>query len=128
MIAILKSDETSIEIKIKLPVTYPLKNVEVECNTKIGIPESRWKRWTLQIIQLLAQQDGAIIDAILFKYLTIPPTHILSPKGGTVDIQKKFVSIDDSEHIKEFDLFNFSSATTNFKLIMDTSKFLSYKL
>ena len=64
--AVMIKDDTKIEMKVKLPPSYPLKNVEVECNTKIGIPESRWKRWTLQIIQLLAQQDGAVIDAVLF--------------------------------------------------------------
>lgn len=65
MIAILKSDETSIEIKIKLPVTYPLKNVEVTCTSKIGISEGKWQRWLLQIMQLLSIQDGTLLDAVL---------------------------------------------------------------
>ena len=37
--AIMIKDDTKIEMKIKLPSSYPLKNVEVECNTKIGLTE-----------------------------------------------------------------------------------------
>jgi hypothetical protein len=31
----------------------------------MGISEGRWRRWTLQIIQLLSHQDGSVLDAIL---------------------------------------------------------------
>ena len=31
----------------------------------MGISEGRWRRWILQIIQLLSHQDGSVLDAIL---------------------------------------------------------------
>jgi hypothetical protein len=59
------ADEVSIEMTIRLPSLYPLRNVEVECTKKMGISEGRWRRWILQIIQLLSHQDGSVLDAIL---------------------------------------------------------------
>lgn len=43
------ADEVSIEMIIRLPKLYPLRNVEVECKRKMGINENRWRRWTLQV-------------------------------------------------------------------------------
>jgi hypothetical protein len=79
------ADEVSVDMSIKLPKLYPLRNVEVECKKRMGINEGRWRRWTLQvgstllsthlslfhpdavqIIQLLSQHDGSVLDAILF--------------------------------------------------------------
>ena len=39
--------------------------MEVDCTKKMGIAEGRWRRWILQIIQLLSNQDGSVLDAIL---------------------------------------------------------------
>lgn len=57
-------DDTSVEMTVTLSPSYPLKNAEVDISAKF-IPENQWKRWKLQIIQLLGQQDGSVIDAIL---------------------------------------------------------------
>lgn len=43
------ADEVSIEMSIKLPKLYPLRNVEVECQRRMGINEGRWRKWTLQV-------------------------------------------------------------------------------
>lgn len=45
--------------------TMYIHQVEVECTKKMGISEGRWRRWILQIIQLLSHQDGSVLDAIL---------------------------------------------------------------
>ena len=58
-------DETQIEVTIKLPSTYPLKNVEVTCTSRIGVADGRWRRMVLQMIQLLSVQDGSVVDAAL---------------------------------------------------------------
>lgn len=65
VIATYIKDGVNIELKIKLPSAYPLLNVEVECSSRVGVSEGRWKRWVLQIVQLLSMQDGSIVDAIL---------------------------------------------------------------
>ena len=58
-------DDAKVEVKIRIPATYPLKNVEVDCITRLGVPEAKWRRWSFQIIQLLSMQDGTIIDGVL---------------------------------------------------------------
>lgn len=63
--AVLSRDETTVEIKVKLPPSYPLKNVEVSCTSRIGVSDGRWRRWVLQIIQLMSMQDGSVVDAVL---------------------------------------------------------------
>ncbi len=59
------ADEVTVELTIRLPALYPLRNVEVDGRKKLGISEKRWRRWTLQIIQLLSHQDGSVLDAVL---------------------------------------------------------------
>lgn len=63
--AVLTREETTVEIKVKLPPSYPLKNVDVACTSRIGVSDGRWRRWVLQIIQLLSMQDGSVVDAVL---------------------------------------------------------------
>lgn len=63
--ASLVQDEVAIDITISLPPAYPLKNVDVSCTRRIGVTEARWRRWVLQMIQLLSMQDGAVMDAAL---------------------------------------------------------------
>jgi hypothetical protein len=63
--AVYTADEIEIELTICVSPLYPLCNVEIICHKKMGISVSRWRRWTLQIIQLLSQQDGSVLDAIL---------------------------------------------------------------
>ncbi len=58
-------DDAKLQIKIKIPPLYPLKNVEVETVTRYGVSEAKWKRWVFQIIRLLSVQDGTIIDGVL---------------------------------------------------------------
>lgn len=65
IIASFLKDETKIEITIKMPPSYPLKNVEVNCTSRIGVSDGRWRRWVLQMIQLLSMQDGSVVDAAL---------------------------------------------------------------
>ena len=61
-------DESRIETKIKLPPLFPLRKVEVETLSKLGLPEAKWRRWGMQVIQLLSCQDGTLIDgALLWK-------------------------------------------------------------
>lgn len=69
--ASLIQDEVEIVITIALPKNYPLKNVEVQCSSKLGIKDNNWRRWVLQMIQLLSQHDKSVIDAILLWKLNI---------------------------------------------------------
>ena len=57
--------ESKVEIVLKLQPSYPLTLATVEFTRKIGIEESRWRRWQLQIMQTLSKQDGSVVDAML---------------------------------------------------------------
>ncbi|CAK4067201.1 unnamed protein product [Aphanomyces euteiches] len=58
-------DECSLEMVIRVPPSYPLRTVEVECTKRIGISEERWRRWILQILKVTTSQDGSLLDAVL---------------------------------------------------------------
>lgn len=52
-------------IAIQVPPNFPLRNVEVDGRLTLGIPGKRWKRWALQIRQMLNNQDGTLLDALM---------------------------------------------------------------
>jgi hypothetical protein len=65
IIATYQQDECQLSVMIRMPSTFPLRNVEVDLGKTMGIPESRWRRWALQIMLMLNSQDGSILDALL---------------------------------------------------------------
>lgn len=58
-------DECELSVMIRVPPTFPLRNVEVDCNNTKGVTDKRWRRWSLQIMRMLNNQDGTIMDALL---------------------------------------------------------------
>uniref|UniRef100_M4B3P8 E3 ubiquitin-protein ligase listerin n=1 Tax=Hyaloperonospora arabidopsidis (strain Emoy2) TaxID=559515 RepID=M4B3P8_HYAAE len=58
-------DECALEMVVRVPPSYPLRCVEVECTKRIGISEHRWRRWVLQIIRVTSSRDGSLLDAVL---------------------------------------------------------------
>mmetsp|Transcript_14614 Transcript_14614/g.30623 ORF Transcript_14614/g.30623 Transcript_14614/m.30623 type:complete len:187 (-) Transcript_14614:2803-3363(-) len=57
--------QCQLSVMIRIPPSFPLKNVEVDCQKTLGIPENRWRRWALQIMLMLNNQDGSVLDALL---------------------------------------------------------------
>jgi len=58
-------DDAALEIVIRLPPTYPLRSVNVECTRRLGISEGMWRKWMLSMTTLLSTQDGSLLDAVL---------------------------------------------------------------
>jgi len=58
-------DDFTLSVVIKLPLSFPFRRAEVDCSKTLGVPESRWKRWSLQITQMLNNQGGTLKDALL---------------------------------------------------------------
>lgn len=58
-------DDSLIEISIKIPGTYPLKQVEVVGLQRAGVSEERWRRWLLNCNAIMASQNGSILDALI---------------------------------------------------------------
>lgn len=62
--AMYEKDECQLSVTIRIPPLFPLRNVEVDCQKTLGVPEKRWKHWQLQIMLMLNNQDGSILDAL----------------------------------------------------------------
>ncbi len=58
-------DESSLEIAISLPSTYPLVPVEVSCLKQRCVSKKQWRHWQLMIIILLEVRNGSMLDAVL---------------------------------------------------------------
>lgn len=61
-------DEQTMEIAIKLPSLYPLKDIAIEGVKRIGVKEKQWRAWLLASQAIGTSQNGTIIDTLeLFK-------------------------------------------------------------
>ncbi|KAF9297274.1 hypothetical protein BGZ88_010562 [Linnemannia elongata] len=57
-------DEATMEIVIRLPTNFPLRQVEVEGLQRVGVKEARWRAWLLAVAGVIAAQNGSLIDAL----------------------------------------------------------------
>ena len=59
-------DDASLDISIKFPLNYPLRQVDVEAgNGKVGgVPEGKWRAWLLATTTLMVSQNGSVYDAL----------------------------------------------------------------
>jgi hypothetical protein len=57
--------QCQLSVTIRVPPAFPLRNVEVDLGKTLGIAEKRWRRWSLNIMLMLNNQDGSILDALL---------------------------------------------------------------
>ncbi|KAG8852759.1 hypothetical protein FRB91_005987 [Serendipita sp. 411] len=61
-------DEQKMEMGVKLPSEYPLRNVEVKDGRRVGVPETKWRGWLFAVQQLVGTQNGHVVDALgMFK-------------------------------------------------------------
>lgn len=58
-------DDFTLSVLVKLPLSFPFRRAEVDCSKTLGVPAHRWKRWALQITQMLNNQGGTLKDALL---------------------------------------------------------------
>ncbi|ODQ54733.1 hypothetical protein SAICODRAFT_5929 [Saitoella complicata NRRL Y-17804] len=66
--AVYEVDGMPMEMVIRLPGTYPLRQVEIEGSKKIGVKDAQWRAWLLASQSVITSQNGTMIDAlILFK-------------------------------------------------------------
>ena len=59
-----EQDECQLSVVIAVPANFPLRNVKVDGRKTLGVPETRWKRWALQIRVILNNEDGNLLDAL----------------------------------------------------------------
>ncbi len=56
--------DLNMELVIKLPHNYPLGIVEVSSIKRLGVSESEWRNWLLQLTTYLTHQNGSIIQGL----------------------------------------------------------------
>jgi hypothetical protein len=63
-----KVDMQSLDIAVKIPDVYPLRDIVIEGVQRVGVRENQWRAWLLASQALAASQNGTIRDALeLFK-------------------------------------------------------------
>ncbi|KAL0097906.1 hypothetical protein J3Q64DRAFT_1694309 [Phycomyces blakesleeanus] len=57
-------DDQTLSVCIKLPKTYPLRQINVEGVAKIGVNEKQWRGWMFAVSAVIGFQNGNIADAL----------------------------------------------------------------
>ncbi|KAK6527828.1 hypothetical protein TWF694_004804 [Orbilia ellipsospora] len=57
-------DETTMEMMVKLPASFPLQLVEVKGVRRVAVSEKQWKSWLLTCQAVIALQGGSIVDGL----------------------------------------------------------------
>ena len=58
-------DESSLQLAVKLPNSYPLAPAELVCAERVGVSEARLRKWMLGISAILKHQNGAVAQGLL---------------------------------------------------------------
>ncbi|CAK9166921.1 unnamed protein product [Ilex paraguariensis] len=64
VIATYTKDETGMDLVIRLPASYPLRPVEVDCTRTLGISELKQRKWLMSMMSFVRNQNGALAEAI----------------------------------------------------------------
>lgn len=61
---IYKKEEAGMDMVIRMPKCYPLRAVDIDCTRRLGISETRLRKWMLSMASFLRNQNGAVAEAI----------------------------------------------------------------
>ncbi|KAF9597736.1 hypothetical protein IFM89_021223 [Coptis chinensis] len=64
VVATYKKEETGMDLVISLPVSYPLRPVDVDCTRSLGISDQKQRKWLMSMIAFVRSQNGALAEAI----------------------------------------------------------------
>lgn len=56
VVAIYTLDTMVMELVVTLPNGYPLKNIDITCGKRLGVPEAQWRKWLLQMRTIISAQ------------------------------------------------------------------------
>ncbi|KAI9756433.1 MAG: hypothetical protein M4579_003855 [Chaenotheca gracillima] len=57
-------DEQRMQIVIRLPGTYPLRQIAVEGLNRVGVDEKKWRSWLITTQGVIMFSNGSIIDGL----------------------------------------------------------------
>ncbi|KAK3022955.1 hypothetical protein RJ639_046773 [Escallonia herrerae] len=64
VVATYTKDETGMDLVIRLPASYPLRPVDVDCTRSLGISELKRRKWIMSMMLFIRNQNGALAEAI----------------------------------------------------------------
>ncbi|KDP32598.1 hypothetical protein JCGZ_13148 [Jatropha curcas] len=64
VVATYTKDDTGMDLVIRLPASYPLRPVDVECMRSLGISEVKQRKWLMSMMLFVRNQNGALAEAI----------------------------------------------------------------
>nr|GMD73243.1 E3 ubiquitin-protein ligase listerin [Ipomoea batatas] len=64
IVATYTKDETGMDLVIRLPASYPLRSVDVDCTRSLGISEVKKRKWLMSMMSFVRNQNGALAEAI----------------------------------------------------------------
>lgn len=56
VVATYSKDETGIDLVIRLPPSYPLRPVDVDCTRSLGISELKQRKWLMSMKSFVCNQ------------------------------------------------------------------------
>ncbi|KAK8596571.1 hypothetical protein V6N12_065056 [Hibiscus sabdariffa] len=64
VVATYTKDETGMDLIIRLPASYPLRPVDVDCMRSLGISEVKQRKWLMSMMMFVRNQNGALAEAV----------------------------------------------------------------
>ncbi|XP_038680260.1 E3 ubiquitin-protein ligase listerin isoform X2 [Tripterygium wilfordii] len=64
VVATYKKEETGMDLIIRLPASYPLRPVDIDCTRSLGISEVKRRKWLMSLASFVHNQNGALAEAI----------------------------------------------------------------
>ncbi|KAG8387925.1 hypothetical protein BUALT_Bualt02G0072000 [Buddleja alternifolia] len=64
VVATYTKDETGMDLVIRLPPSYPLRPVDIDCTKSLGISEVKRRKWLMSLTSFVRNQNGALAEAI----------------------------------------------------------------
>lgn len=62
MVATYTKDETGMDLVIRLPVSYPLRPVDVSCTKSIGISDAKQRKWLMSMLMFVRNQVRTVLS------------------------------------------------------------------
>jgi len=56
IVATYTKDETGMDLVIRLPASYPLRPVDVDCTRSLGISETKQRKWLMSMMLFVRNQ------------------------------------------------------------------------
>lgn len=69
VVATYTKDETGMDLVIRLPASYPLRPVDVDCMRSLGISEVKQRKWLMSMMLFVRNQ---VIASNIIAFLPMP--------------------------------------------------------